>query len=60
MANRDRVTVSTRVPPTDRALIGALAEVEQLSVSAVVHRVLMPGVRARLRLLVREAPEAED
>ena len=47
------VVVSTRVPLTDRAFIGALAEVEQLSVSEVVHRILMQGVRARLTELVQ-------
>jgi hypothetical protein len=54
MATRDRpVVVSTRVQPSERALIRALSEAEGISVCEAVHRVLMPAVRERLTEVAR-------
>lgn len=48
MARQRPGTISTRVRPDERALVRALAEAEGISVSEVLHRLLMPAVRARL------------
>lgn len=49
MKKRTRpVVVSTRVLPSERHLIGAIAADEGVSVSEAIHRLLMPAVRERL------------
>jgi len=48
MARRNRVVVSTRVAPVDRALIETLACQEGCSVSQTVRRILKHSVRTRL------------
>lgn len=58
MANRERPqVVSTRVKPSERALISAVAEAEGVSVSEALHRLLMPAVRDRLREIAGEGEE---
>ena len=49
------MVVSTRVSPTERALIRALAEAEQASVCEVVHSALIPAVRTRLNEILKGA-----
>lgn len=48
MAREKPEVVSTRVLPSERGLIRALAEAEGTSVSEALHRVLVPAVRRRL------------
>ena len=43
------VTVSTRVYPAERGRIRAVAEAEHITVSELIHRLVMPQVNDRLR-----------
>lgn len=50
MARREReVVVSARVRPDERARIRALAELEGMSVAALLHELLVPAVDGRLQ-----------
>ncbi|MBA4159255.1 MAG: hypothetical protein H0X65_17530 [Gemmatimonadetes bacterium] len=53
------VTVSTRVAPRDRALIGALVAAEGDTVCETLHRLLMPAVRRRLAEIAAETDDFE-
>lgn len=48
MARERPIVVSTRVDPRERALIRALADIEEVSISEALHRLLVPAVRERL------------
>jgi uncharacterized protein (DUF1778 family) len=52
--------VSTRTSRSERTLIDALADLEQTTVSDLLHRLLMPVVRRRLRELTDESPRSEQ
>ena len=62
MARERPIVVSTRVDPRERALIRALANVEEVSTSEALHRLLVPAVRERLAELAMpsESPQASS
>lgn len=61
MVNRQRPqVVSTRVLPSERQLIRALAEAEGVSVAEAIHRALLPAIRDRLARVAADAPDSSD
>ena len=61
MKSRERPEVlSTRVNVQEKALIRALAEAQSLTVSEAIHRVLVPGARARLAEIASARPELDE
>ncbi len=49
-------TITTRVTPREKALVEALARTEEVTVSVLLHRLLMPVVLERLTAVVQETP----
>ncbi len=49
-------TITTRLTPCEKALVEALARTEEVTVSVLLHRLLMPVVRERLTAVVQETP----
>ncbi len=49
-------TITTRLTPREKALVEALAQTEGVTISVLLHRLLMPVVRERLTAVVQETP----
>ena len=49
-------TITTRLTPREKALVEALAQTEGVTISVLLHRLLMPVVLERLTAVVQETP----
>ncbi len=49
-------TITTRLTPREKTLVEALAQTEGVTISVLLHRLLMPVVLERLTAVVQETP----